>query len=149
MANIATFTVTLNTPSTVPVLVDYTTVDETAVSYVDYVIQQGTLTFQPSVTTATVVVNIISASSGLETKTFKLLLSNPRAATLETTPESSECTISTAPPIMAVPFPGRRMAALGDSITYANIDAPLCLLFDGNDWLHRLRERYPGKCLRA
>ena len=119
MANVASFVVTLLTASATTVKVDYTTYDESAATFSDYVVQQGTLTFLPNVTTATITVNILASLTGLLTKRFGVRLSNARNAALETDP-TAQCLISTAPPITAVPFPGRRVAILGDSLLYAN-----------------------------
>jgi|GEM_PF-4016807 len=119
MAKAATFTVVLSTPSADTVLVDYTTVDESAVNYKDYVLATGTLSFPPGTISRTVSVRLIASTTGLVSKKFKLLLSNARQATLAD-PPSAECAISGPPAYAAVPFPGRRVALLGDSITYAN-----------------------------
>ncbi|WP_421991649.1 Calx-beta domain-containing protein [Roseococcus sp.] len=119
MSQLANFTVTLSTPSDVPVTVDYVTVDMTALAYRDYIFNSGTLTFPPGQTTRAVEVKVIGSPSSLISRKFKLLLSNPQAAVLGV-PASVECAISGPPSYASVPFPGRRLAALGDSITYAN-----------------------------
>lgn len=119
MSQLAHFTVTLSTPSDVPVTVDYVTVDLTAVAYRDYIFNSGTLTFAPGDTTRAVEVKVIGNSSSMVSRKFKLQLSNPTAAPLGV-PASVECAISGPPAYAAVPFPGRRVAAIGDSITYAN-----------------------------
>ena len=132
MANIATFTVVLNTPASVPILVDYTTVDESAIGYIDYAICSGTLTFPPGVTSQTVNVRLMSSTTSLASKKFGFALSNVREATLGT-PSSAQCVISAPPSYAAVPFPGRRMALIGDSITYANNhwNAPVSNIYGG------------------
>jgi hypothetical protein len=77
----ATVTVTLNVPSTTPVMVDFATQDGTAVAGVDYETSSGTLTFNPG-----------SASE---------LLSNPSGAT-EGVPFSATLTIfdDESPPVV-------------------------------------------------
>ena len=50
----ATFTVSLSTPDTQPILVGYATANSTAASGSDYVAASGTLTFAPSTTTQTI-----------------------------------------------------------------------------------------------
>jgi len=80
--NEALFTITNTTPSTLPLTVNYTTADGTALAGRDYTATTGTLTFAPGVTSETIRVPILDdgvVQSGLN---FTLTLSNPEAATL-------------------------------------------------------------------
>jgi Calx-beta domain len=81
-ASKATFTVTLNSPSTSPVSVDYATANGTAVAGTDYTQTSGTLTFPAGVSSATVTVPITTVATGGPTKTFTLNLSAPVNATV-------------------------------------------------------------------
>jgi sugar lactone lactonase YvrE len=78
----ATFTVTLDSPSTVPVSVNYATADGTAVAGTDYTATSDTLTFPAGVTSETVSVPITTVPTGGPTKTFTLNLSGPVNATI-------------------------------------------------------------------
>ena len=80
--SVATFTVTLASPATQTVTVQYMTSNGTATSGSDYSASVGTLTFLPGETlkTISVVVNYDAATEGNET--FNILLSNPVGATL-------------------------------------------------------------------
>lgn len=76
----ATFTVTLSPPNfEQTVTVDFQTVDGTAVAGVDYVAQQGTLTFLPDETSKTITVPILSdtlTENDGQTESFTVKLSN-------------------------------------------------------------------------
>ena len=79
------FVIKLTSPSTVPVSVDYTTVDKTAKAGSDYIATGGTLVFEPGVTSMTVPVTVIGDSAPELTETFGLALSNPQNVTLIST----------------------------------------------------------------
>jgi Calx-beta domain len=78
----ATFTVTLNAPSSSPVSVNYATANGTAVAGTDYTAMSGTITFAPGVTTQTVTVPITATLAGGPTKVFTLNLSSASGATI-------------------------------------------------------------------
>jgi sugar lactone lactonase YvrE len=81
--NEAVFTVTNTTASTLPLTVNYATADGTAVAGTNYTAAtNGTLTFGPGVTTATIDVPILDSGSQTTSLNFTLTLSNPQAATL-------------------------------------------------------------------
>src|SRR5262249_12649091 len=66
-----------------PLTVNYATADGTAVAGTNYTAAtNGTLTFGPGVTTATIDVPILDSGSQTAPLTFTLTLSNPEAATL-------------------------------------------------------------------
>ena len=71
------FTVSLSTPSTGTVNVDFATANGDAVGGLDYVAQSGTLTFAPGTTTQTVTVSIFGDTVGENSETFFVNLSNP------------------------------------------------------------------------
>jgi hypothetical protein len=87
-----TITVTLSASSSSTVTVDYATSDGTATDGSDYVGTSGTLTFDPQVTTRTIVIEIIDNLCCESNKAFTVILSNPTHATLGT-PSSSTVTI--------------------------------------------------------
>ena len=78
----ASFTVTLNSPSSNPVSVNYATANGTAVAGIDYSQTSGTLIFPAGVTSETVNVPITTVLTGGPTKTFALNLSSPVNATI-------------------------------------------------------------------
>jgi hypothetical protein len=80
---LATFTVTLAGPSTVPVTVNYQTRDQPGVlAGVDYVATSGTLTFNPGETSKTVSVQVLGDNVYEPDEYFYLDLSNPTNASL-------------------------------------------------------------------
>lgn len=76
----AVFTVTLSAASTVPVTVDYVTVDGTAIAGEDYEFQSDTLTFDPGVTQQTITVVITPDAPEMGSQQFTVELSNPTNA---------------------------------------------------------------------
>lgn len=79
------FTVTLSSPATQNVTVNYKTKDGTAIAPGDYTALTGTLSFAPGETIKTVSV-AIKGDTNIETdETFKLVLSNPVNATIAKT----------------------------------------------------------------
>ncbi|SIO34822.1 Aryl-phospho-beta-D-glucosidase BglC, GH1 family [Singulisphaera sp. GP187] len=81
----ATFVVTLSAPSTQTVTVAYSTANGTASSGTDYVATNGTLTFAPGQTQATVSVTILYDPTLTHDATFFVLLTNPTHSTLDGT----------------------------------------------------------------
>jgi hypothetical protein len=81
-SSIASFTVTLNLPSTTPVTVAYATASGTATSGSDFTPVSGTLTFAPGQTSQTVLVPILNDTLVSPTETFTLNLSNATGATI-------------------------------------------------------------------
>ncbi len=75
------FTVTIVEPVNSIVTVDYTTADiaptPSAIGGTDYTITNGTLTFQPNETTATIAVPITGETAIENDETFHVILSNP------------------------------------------------------------------------
>jgi len=78
----AVFTVTLVPTSTVPVQVEYVTVDETAQALVDYMPVSGTLVFNPGEVQKTVLVPVVGDLTDEADEFFKLLLHTPVNADL-------------------------------------------------------------------
>jgi hypothetical protein len=81
-ATSATFTVSLDKPSPLPVTVKYATADGSATQPADYQQATGTLTFAPNQTTKTVTVNVVGDLVDEPNETFHLKLSAPTAATI-------------------------------------------------------------------
>ena len=78
----ATFTVSIEQPSALPVSVDYSTAGITATSGVDFTAASGTLTFAPGETTKTITVAVLGDALDEDDETFKVTLSNPNNATV-------------------------------------------------------------------
>jgi len=78
----ATFFVSLDRPSLLPVSVGYGTADDTAASGQDFVTANGILNFAPGEMVKTVTVNLINDTIAENDEFFKLILTNPSAATL-------------------------------------------------------------------
>ena len=78
----ATFTVSLNTPSSRTITVDYATADGSATSPADYTAAAGTLTFSPGQTTKTVTVHVNGDLLDEVNETFTVNLSNPSNVTI-------------------------------------------------------------------
>ncbi len=75
------FTVTLNQAESLPVSVNYSTLDLSATAGQDYLPTQGTLTFLPGQTSQTVTVHALSNPNPEPTKRFELVLTDPQDAT--------------------------------------------------------------------
>jgi hypothetical protein len=80
-----TFTLTLNAAVTQPVTVNYAMADGTARAGTDYVAQNGTVTFQPGQTQATIPVTVLFDPNAKNDLYFSLDLSNPQKGTLNGT----------------------------------------------------------------
>jgi hypothetical protein len=76
----ARFWVWLSSGSSLPVTVDYTTVDGTAVAGTDYVAASGTLTFAPGQTGQYISVDVLGTANYAPGRTFSVVLSNPQNA---------------------------------------------------------------------
>jgi photosystem II stability/assembly factor-like uncharacterized protein len=85
-----TFQLTLSTTSDLPVLVNYSTADGSALAGSDYQAVSGTITFSPGQTKATIPV-LVNGDTDIEPdETFSLVLSNPIRATIA---NAGTCTI--------------------------------------------------------
>ena len=80
--SLASFTVTLATPSNKAVTVQYATANGTATAGADYSAASGTLTFAPGETTKTITVAVMNDSMSEGGEDFHVMLSNPAGATL-------------------------------------------------------------------
>jgi hypothetical protein len=76
------FTVTLSSPSSLPVTVDYSTIDGGAVEGSDYQSVRGKLTFAPGETSKTIELPVLDDSIDEERETLTLQLTNPVNATV-------------------------------------------------------------------
>lgn len=81
--NTATFTVSLSSASREPVSIQYSTVNGTARSGVDYVATEGTLTFAPGETTKRVSVRTVPDGAQESNEQFTLVLKNPTGAAVD------------------------------------------------------------------
>jgi hypothetical protein len=91
----ATFTVTLTSPSSQAVTVDYFTSDGTATAPSDYQPTLGTLTFTPGQTTRTITVSVNGDLVPEPAETFFVNLMNPTNATI-TTPQGTGVIVDNA-----------------------------------------------------
>jgi len=73
----ADFLVTLDSPSGLPVTVNYSTSNQTAFSGSDYLLTSGTITFAPGITVSTIQVPIVGDTLWEKNETFLLRLRNP------------------------------------------------------------------------
>ncbi len=80
--NEALFTVTSTTASTLPLTVNYTTADGTAIAGTNYTATSGTFTFASGITSDVIKVPLLDSGSQTTSLNFTLNLSNPQAATL-------------------------------------------------------------------
>jgi len=78
----ASFTVTLSSPSSFTVTVNYSTDNVTAIAGEDYTASQGTLTFVPGETSKAISIEILYDALYEITETFTVNLSNPTNATI-------------------------------------------------------------------
>lgn len=78
----AVFTVRLTRNSPVPVMVDYSTADGTAVADADYLADSATLMFGPNVTTRTISITILGDATIESDETFFINLTNAVGATI-------------------------------------------------------------------
>ncbi|WP_013334240.1 Calx-beta domain-containing protein [Gloeothece verrucosa] len=78
----AIFTVSLSSPSTSLVTVDYNMADGTALAGLDYVAKPGTLTFNPGVSSQTITAYVYGDKLTEENETFFINLTNPTNATI-------------------------------------------------------------------
>src|SRR5262249_31853856 len=78
----AVFTVALSTASSVPLGVSFGSSDGTASQLTDYTPTNGTLTFEPGVTTKTIFVPILNDAIAEGSETFTVNLSNPSGAVI-------------------------------------------------------------------
>ena len=93
----ANFYVWLSSGSSVPVTVNYATVDGTAVAGTDYVASSGTLTFAPGQTSQYISVPVIGSAVYAPGRTFSVVLSNPQNARMGS--QGGNCTIFDDAPI--------------------------------------------------
>jgi Ca2+-binding RTX toxin-like protein len=78
------YTVSLSTPSSQTITVNYATADGTALAGSDYIQQAGTLTFSPGTTSQVITLSILNDALNEADETFDLNLSNPSLGTLGT-----------------------------------------------------------------
>ncbi|MCA9009829.1 MAG: hypothetical protein KDB01_08785, partial [Planctomycetaceae bacterium] len=74
------FTVSLSSPSNVPLTYHYETRDLTATAGADYLTTEGTLTFAPGVTSRTLTVHVLGNSVAQLTKSFQLVVTRSEQA---------------------------------------------------------------------
>jgi hypothetical protein len=87
-------TVTLSAAMGVPVTVDFSTADGTAVAGQDYTASRGTVVFQPGETSKTIVIPIVNDTQSEGPKTLTVTLSNPTGGATLGSPSSAVLTIT-------------------------------------------------------
>ncbi len=70
------FQVSLSSPATIPVSVDYTTVDDSAISPDDFTARSGRLTFLPGISSLNVVIDVAGETVAEFHERFQVVLSN-------------------------------------------------------------------------
>ena len=120
----ATFFVSLDKPSVLPVAVAYGTVDDTATAGQDFVGANGILNFAPGEMVETVTVNLTNDSIAENDEFFKLVLSNPSAATLADALGTAMIGRNDAPPT-STPQITLTPVAVGENEPYADFDVQL------------------------
>jgi hypothetical protein len=98
----ANFTVTLSAPSGKPVSVDFSSVDETAVSGADYTTVAGSLVFGPGVTTRPVTVPVKSETVDEFDESFLVNLSGPVNAEIADGVGVGRISDDDGPPVISV-----------------------------------------------
>jgi uncharacterized repeat protein (TIGR01451 family) len=78
----AVFQLLLSPASSLPITVDFSTADGTALSGQDYLAQSGTVTFPPGITSATISIPVVGDLIPEPTETFSVILTNAVDATL-------------------------------------------------------------------
>lgn len=78
----AIFTVSLSTASSSPVTVDFASVNGSAISGSDYLATVGTVTFNPGISSKSILVPILDDAASEPTETFSVNLSNAAGATI-------------------------------------------------------------------
>lgn len=106
----AVFTVTLTETSTLPVTVDFATADGSAVAGSDYTARSGTLTFNPGVTTQTILVPVSDDTEEESAETFFVQLSNATGASISDSLGEATINDDDAPP------PSTKFYVVDDSV---------------------------------
>ncbi len=75
-SSLAAFTVSLGSASPIPVTIDYSTADGTALAGRDYIAASGTLTFAPGLTAQTILIQTVDDGVADPAKSFTINLSN-------------------------------------------------------------------------
>jgi len=96
---LVTFTLNLSNPSAEAVLAEYVTVNETAVSGIDYLPVSGTLRLPPGETSKTLTVPVLADTLNEADKTLGLSLTNLQNASLPTTTLPAVITIKNDDPL--------------------------------------------------
>jgi hypothetical protein len=96
------FTVSLSSPSSVPVTADFTTTPGTAAANTDFYPVSGTVTFAPGQTSQTVAVPVVGDPSYDAPETFTFNLSNPNGAPLGRAQGTATIFSAVLPPSLSV-----------------------------------------------
>ncbi|MFV2067055.1 MAG: tandem-95 repeat protein, partial [Pirellulales bacterium] len=103
-ASQAAFTLSLSSPSALPVTVDFSTADGTASAVSDYEASTGTLTFAPGETSKTIVVPTRNDRVREADETFLVNLSNPTGGATIADPQGQATIIDVEAPLFADSF---------------------------------------------
>ena len=98
----ATVTVTLDTPSSLPITVDYATADGSAIAGFDYIAQNGTIAFAPGETSKTIEIAVTGDIIDELDEAFSVNLSNPSNVTLTNAQTTVTIIDNEEPPQIAI-----------------------------------------------
>ena len=119
------FTVTLSPAATLPVTVDWKTVDRTATAGMDYTAGNGTLTFNTGEDSKTVTVTVTGDDADEPNETFTVTLSNAPGATITDATGTGTITDDDGPPtVTLVLTPASIGENGGKSTVTATLDRP-------------------------
>ncbi len=114
----ATFTVTLSKVTSVPVMVDWSTVNGTASSLGDYASASGSLVFAPNETSKTVSIDVFADTENEPDETFTVELANVNGAAIATGTGTATISGPGTVPVFASAQPPAQ-ATVGAAYTYA------------------------------
>ena len=98
----ATFAITLTTPNSRPVTVNWSTVDATAIAGLDYVAGAGSVTFAPGETSKAISVAVLNDSLDEANEAFGVNLTNPVNATISRTRANGTIGDDDNPPTVSI-----------------------------------------------
>lgn len=139
-----TFTVTLDSPYTEPVTVDFATSDGTATAGSDYVATAGTATFAPGITSQQVEVTVNGDTTVELDETFTVPLSNPLNGTVADATGDGTIANDDMPPAVFGGFTSPVTPPSGVNIVQAGQSIPVKFGLGGDFGLSVFQTGYPA-----